>query len=320
MIAITTNDDFLKVKDLEKTFPKIFGEDEEWKIYPDFESMLPDKEKIEILFNATLLDREKIKEFTRLRWIFSYSAGVEKYPQKELQEMGVILTNTSGVHSKSIAEQVLGAMIMFSRNLLTAMKNQEKKIFDVNIPVRELTGEKLLIVGTGAIGREIARKAKVFDMEVTGIRNHVTGEALENFEAIYATDSLEEHLSGFQYIVCAVPSTKKTHHLFDERKLSLMGPEAVLMNVGRGDLIVEEDLIEALKKKTIRGAYLDVFEKEPVPEDSPLWDLDNLLMTPHNAGPTPHYFERAMKIFMKNLSLYRKGQPLINQVNYQEKY
>lgn len=320
MIAVTTNDKFLKRKEIEEAFPQILKEGEEWKIYPDFESMVADKDKIEILFNTSPLDKEKIKEFRNLRWIFSYSAGVEHYPQKELQEMGVILTNTSGVHSKSISEQVLGAMIMFSRNLLAAMKNREKKIFDRNFPLRELTGENLLIVGTGAIGREIARRAKAFDMKVTGIRNHAGGDLPENFDAVYSADSLEEHLSGFQYIVCVVPSTEKTRGLFDRRKFSLMDPDTVFMNVGRGDLIVEEDMIEALEKKKIRGAYLDVFPTEPLPQDSKFWDLDNLLITPHNAGPTPHYFERAIKIFSENLSHFRKGEKMINQVNYQEKY
>lgn len=320
MIGVITNDKFLKVSDIERTFPEILGDKDEWKIYPRLDAALEDKDDIEIILNASILDGEKIKEFKNLKWVFSYSAGVDAYPLDSLRGMGVILTNTSGVHSKSIAEQVFGAMIMFSRNLITAFRNQEKRVYDQSIPISELTGKKLLIIGMGAIGKEIARKAKAFDMEVIGIRNHVTKDLPQYFDKAFAASDLDKHLAGMDYIVSILPSTPETKHLFDKKKFDLMDEKTIFINVGRGDLIVEEDFIDALESRKIKGAYLDVFPVEPVPEDSRLWDLDNLIMTPHNAGPTPLYFSRSMEIFKKNYDLYKTGGKMINVINYDLKY
>lgn len=320
MIGVRTNDRFLKKVDVEEIFSKMLGEEETWKIYPDIKSMIPDKDEIDIILNLGRIHEEDLKKLDQVGWIFSYSAGVDAYPLEEMAKRDIILTNTSGVHAKNIAEQVMGAMIMYSRNLITAFKNQEEKIYDGTIPVGELSGKNLLVVGAGSIGQEIARKAKAFDMNITGIKNHVNEDLPEYFDEMYATDSLEDHLGNADYIVSVLPSTDKTRGLFDRKKFELMDPEAVFINVGRGDLIVEEDLIQILKDKKIRGAYLDVFPKEPVPADSELWDLDNLLMTPHNAGTTPNYFSRAMKIFLENLKRYRNGEELMNRIDYELKY
>jgi D-2-hydroxyacid dehydrogenase (NADP+) len=320
MIAVITNDRFLKVANIEEAFPKILEKGEEWKIYPNFDAMLADKDKIEIIFNSSKIDGEKIKEFKNLKWIFSYSAGVDSYPLEALKEMGVVLTNTRGVHGKSISEQVFGAMIMFSRNLITAFRNQEKRIYDQSIEISELTGKNLLIIGMGAIGKEIARKAKAFDMHVTGIRNHANKDLPENFDEAFATSELDKHLKDKDYIISILPSTKETTELFDKSKFDLMDSKTIFINVGRGNLIVEEDLVDALKSKKIKGAYLDVYPTEPLPKESELWDLDNIIMTPHNAGPTPLYFERSIKIFEKNYKLYKNGEDLINKINYDLKY
>ena len=321
MIAVNTDGKLLKIEEAEEMFNRVLPENEEWKIYSDLKSMLPDKDKIDIVFNASRkLQAEELRKLCKLRWIFSYSAGVEHYPLDELEKSGVILSNTSGVHAKNIAEQVMGAMIMFSRNLFAACENQKKKIYDREIPLGELSGQNLLIIGTGSIGREIARKAKAFDMNVTGIRNRSGRERPKYFDAVYTADSLEEQLGGVQYIVCVVPSTDKTRGLFNRDKFELMSRDAVFINVGRGDLIDERALIEALKTKRIRGAYLDVFPTEPIPENSEFWDLDNLLITPHNAGRTPNYLPRSMEIFLENLKRFRKGEELINRIDCALKY
>ncbi len=319
MIAVITNDKFLKVDDIKEAFPHIVG-DEKWEVYPRLDAIKEEKDQVEIIFNGGLIDGEKIKEFKNLKWIFSYSAGVDTYPLDVLKDMGVVLTNTSGVHAKPIAEQVFGAMIMFSRNLIEAFRNQEKRIYDPWIDHSELSGKKLLILGMGAIGKEIARKAKAFDMDVTGVRNRANQELPQYFDRAYPTSELDKHLAGMDYIVSILPSTDQTNRLFGKEKFDLMDEKTIFINVGRGNLIVEEDFIEALESKKIRGAYLDVFPVEPVPEDSKLWDLDNLIMTPHNSGPTPLYFSRAIKIFEKNYKLFKNNEKLINTINYELKY
>lgn len=320
MIAIIANESFLLRSEFEAGLPKYIDSNEKWKIYDNLEEALADKDEIEIIINSRFIKPEIIKEFTNLKWIYSYSAGVDTYPLSTLEEMGVVLTNTSGVHAKNIAEQVLGAMILFSRNFLDAMANQRKKVWDQEIVTKELYKQRLLIVGAGSIGKEIGRKAKAFDMEVVGIRSRKVDEKLENFDEVYSIADLDTELAKADYVVAVMPSTEQTRGLFDKSKFEQMSEDAIFINVGRGDLIVEDDLYEALANKTIKGAYLDVFPVEPLPEESKLWDLDNLVITPHNAGPTPHYFDRAMEIFAENLKRSRQGQDLINVIDYQKSY
>ncbi|MDO5027120.1 MAG: D-2-hydroxyacid dehydrogenase [Tissierellia bacterium] len=320
MIGVITNDSFLKVADIERAFPEFVNDGEKWKIYPNLDAMLEDKDEIEIILNAGAIDGEKIKEFKNLKWFASYSAGVDMYPLGSFKEMGLILTNSSGVHGKNISEHVLGVMIMFSRNLIGSFRNQQKKVFDNTIPVSELTGKKLLIVGMGAIGKAIAQKAKAFDMEVIGIRNRVDKELPEYFDQAYSTKDLDKHLAGKDYIVSILPATKDTVELFDKSKFDLMDEKTIFMNVGRGNLIVEEDLIEALESKKIKGAFLDVFPVEPVPAESKLWEIENLFMTSHISGTTDMYFSRAIEIFKKNYKLYKNGEKMINVIDYNLTY
>lgn len=316
MIGIIADGKFLNREDAEREFPKVLDGKEDWKIYDSFQSMYEDKEKIEIIFSTVAIDGEKIKDFKNLKWIFSYSAGVDIYPLQTLKEMGVVLTNTSGVHAKNISEQVMGAMIAFSRNFIESMKNKRKRKFDKGIRLGELVGERLLIIGTGAIGKEIARKAEFFEMEVDGVRSKKSNEKIEHFNKIYSIDEIENILGDYNYIVSILPSTEKTKNFFDKKKFSLMDKDAVFMNVGRGDLVVEPDLIDALESHKIRGAYLDVYNKEPLDESSKLWDFDNILMTPHNAGITPHYLKRSLEIFMRNLKNFRENKEMVNVIDY----
>ncbi len=318
MIAITSNENLLPKSDLEEHFSEI-APGEEWKVYDNVEAMLEDKERIDILLNSIRVKPELFKEFANLRWIFSYIAGVDSYPLDLFREREIILTNSSGVHSKNMAEQVIGAMIMISRNFITAGHNRRKKIF-APIPTDELFGRKLLILGPGAIGRELARKAKAFDMYVIGVRNRAVDEPIEHFDEVHRINALDELLPEADFVVSILPSTEKTINLFDKSKFSLMHRKAAFINVGRGTLVVEADLAEVLQNKQIRAAYLDVFQEEPLPADSPLWELDNLIITPHNAGTTPFYFDRAMGIFKENLRRFRAGEEMLNVISYEDKY
>ena len=318
MIAILTNDGFLKIDKVKNYFSNNI--DYDWKIYTSFDSMLEDKDKIDIILNSLELDGNKIKEFNNLKWVFSYSAGIDNYPLKELDEIKVTLTNVSGVHSKNISEQVLGIMIMFSRNLFQAIKNQENRLYK-KYHIDELYSKNLMIIGMGKVGRELARRAKAFDMNITGIRNHVEkGSEEKYFDQVYSTDTLDQHLNNQDYIVSILPSTDKTKKLYNYDKFSLMDSKSIFINVGRGDAVVEEDLIKALENGIIKGAYIDVSEMEPIPEDSPLWDTKNLFITPHISGSTPYYFDRAIKIFKENLNRYKNGEKLINKIDYKDMY
>ncbi|MDO5026314.1 MAG: D-2-hydroxyacid dehydrogenase [Tissierellia bacterium] len=317
MIGVFSNGKFLKLEDVRDYFSKNI--DRDWKIYEDFDSLYKDRDKIEILVNSMGLGEDKIKDFKNLKWVFSYSAGVDSYPLEAFKDMKVKLTNVSGVHAKNISEQVLGVMIMFSRNLIQAMMNKEEKTYR-KYETSELFGKSLLIVGMGAIGKELARRAKAFDMKIVGVRNHLDGKSHPYFDQIFVSSDLKDHIGSFDYIVSILPSTDKTRRIFDYKMFELMDEASIFINVGRGDAVVEEDLLKALEENKLKGAYLDVFNKEPLDEKSQLWDMDNVFITPHIAGTTPFYFERAMELFEKNLNEFENGEKMTNLISYEDKY
>lgn len=284
-----------------------------------YEELLPVKDEVEIILNTGKPDAEVIRQMPHLKWIFSYSAGVDMYPMELLKEKGVVLTNTSGVHKTNIAEQVLGAMILFSRNLLQATKDQAARVWQT-YRLDELTGKQLLIIGAGQIGREIARKAKAFDMKVTGVRWQESREIPVNFDEMVTVHELHRVLPGKDYVCLVVPATDETIGLMGRREFQAMDRTAVFMNVGRGNTVREAELVEALQNGELRGAYLDVFEVEPLPQESPLWDLPNVFLTPHTAGPTPHYATRSFALFRANLEELRHGQPMTNRIDPDRKY
>lgn len=315
MIAVICREHFLPKDEAELVFTQKLSQ-EAWKLYEHPEGVLQDKpDEVEIVFSAWPLRAEQVQGLKNLQWIFSYSAGVDRYPLEQIKAQGLQLTNTSGIHGPNISEQVVGAMIAFSRNFLEAQKNQRAKVFDTTIRVDELYGKRLLLVGVGGIGLELARKAKAFDMEVIGLRRTAQGLPSPNFDAAFSLEALDRELGLADYVVTSLPSTQETRGLFNGEKFSHMQKHSIFINVGRGDLVVEEDLYQALKNGVIKGAYLDVFQEEPLPQESPLWDLDQVIITPHNAGTTPFYMERAMGLFLDNLSRFRQGQPLRNQID-----
>lgn len=316
MIAVVLASGWLKD---ETAREHLKGMAEELLYVKTYEEMLPHKDKIEVIFNTGRPDEAVIAQLPNLKWIFSYSAGVDVFPMALLREKGVALTNTSGVHKTNIAEQVLGGMIMFSRNLITAMANKTGKVWE-NIRLDELIGRELLIIGTGRIGREIARKAKAFDMKVHGVRFREGQPVPEHFDSVVSVDHLMEALPGKDYVCLVVPATEQTIGMMGKAQFEAMDQTAIFINVGRGNTVREAELIEALQSGAIGGAMLDVFEVEPLPQDSPLWEMPNVIITPHTAGPTPHYAQRSFDLFHANLKRFRQGQPLENLIDLDRTY
>lgn len=272
---------------------------------------------------TALLDLERIsaqalKDLPQVQWISSFSAGVEDYDHEALAKKNIQLTNASGVHGKNIAEQVLGGMIHFSRNFSKAMANQQEKRWQ-NYKVSELSEKELLIIGAGNIGQEVARKAKAFDMKVTGARRS-NGDSLDYFDELITLDELENYLPKADYVVLIIPYTKENHHFMKEERFCRMKASAIFINVGRGATVDERALVRALENETIGGAFLDVFEEEPLPESSPLWTLDNVLITPHNAGLTPNYVPRLVELFAENVKRFKGGEALQQKVDLKRGY
>ncbi|MCL6548593.1 MAG: D-2-hydroxyacid dehydrogenase [Alicyclobacillus sp.] len=257
--------------------------------------------------------RELIGASQALRWFHCLSAGVEGLPFEQLSERGVVVTNSSGIHATQMAEQIIGMMIMFTRGLHVNVRNQVRRVWDRSYPVSELAGQTLCVVGAGRIGRELARKAKAFDMRVIGVKRRP--EALPGFDEVLGVRELERGLHAADFVAVLTPLTGDTRRMFGRAALAAMKPSAVLLNFARGDVVDEAALVEALQQGRIRGAGLDVFEREPLPEDSPLWGLDNVIMSPHNAGHIPDYHARAVRLFVDNYRAYRAGQPMPNRVD-----
>ena len=276
--------------------------------------VLPDAE---IILTFGRLDRDLLKTCRSLKWVFSMSAGVEKLPLAELREMGVTVTNARGIGGSQIAEQTMGMIIAFNRCLNRCARNQLQKRWEF-LPVGELTGETLCIIGAGSIGKEMASKAKAFDMKVIGLKRHP--ETLEYFDAVWPIDKLHQALQQADYSVLITPLTDETYHLIGPEEFRVMKRSSIFINVSRGDTVDETALIEALQNGSIAGAGLDVFHEEPLPPDSPLWDMENVMITPHNAGVSPRYITRIIDLFLASLSCYRQGKPLPNRIDLQRQY
>ncbi len=257
-----------------------------------------------------------------LRWIQQWGAGADwLLHNPEAVQLDFVLTNASGVHAIPISEHILAMLLAFARGLPNAIRAQLEKQWKGpdDSEVFELAGKTLLLIGTGAIGARTARLAAAFDMQVFGIRRN-PAETLEGVKTMFAPNRLIELLPRADFVVLTVPLTAETTGMIGRRELGAMKPSAFIVNIGRGGTIEEQVLIEALREGWIAGAGLDVFEAEPLPEDSPLWSMQNVLITAHYAGITPQYHTRAMTIFLDNLRRYVAGQPLRNVVDKQQGY
>ncbi len=266
---------------------------------------------------ARRFPRELIASAPRLRWFQQWGAGADwllRYP--EVVEKDFVLTNTSGLHAIPISEHIIALLLALGRRLHYAIRAQTRRAWErpTTADLFELAGKTMLLLGVGAIGERTAQVASAFGMRVWGIRRNPALN-VAGVEAMYGPDRLLELLPQADFVVSILPLTAETQGMIGERELRAMHPSAYIVNVGRGKVIQEQALIRALKEGWIAGAGLDVFEEEPLPADSPLWDMENVVITAHYAGLTPHYDERAMEIFLDNLERYLSGRPLRNVVD-----
>jgi len=252
------------------------------------------------------LTGEIVKECTGLKWLMVVSAGVDKLPFAELKAQNVIVTNVKGIHKIPMAEHACALMLQDSRQLIPIVEKQRQSIWEQSIRVRELAGKNLVIVGAGAIGEEIARKAKVFDMNTLGVTR--SGRPVPHIDQIFKSQNLIDALSLADYVVVITPLTSETLDMFGEKEFKAMPDGCYFINIARGQVVQDGALVKALTKGWIRGAAVDTFREEPLPSNSPLWNIPNLIITPHIGGRTPKYMERAMDIFKYNFAVYYQGQ------------
>ncbi len=266
------------------------------------------------LWQNHLLHRTK-----RLRYIQSIGAGTDQFPREELAMRGIRLASARGVNARAVAEHAMALMLALSRRLPEARDNQQRRVWrgmigDLSQREDELGGKRLLVVGLGDIGGRLAQLAKAFDMRVVGLRRHPAfgrGAA----DAVHATDELNSMLPDADFVVLACPLTAETENLIDAQALSRMKPTAHLVNVARGRVVEEAALIEALATHGIAGAGIDVTAEEPLAPSSPLWAMEQVLITPHTAGETRRYEDNVIEILRDNLGrLWRGEAQLRNQV------
>ncbi|WP_445506366.1 D-2-hydroxyacid dehydrogenase [Niallia sp. 03190] len=265
-------------------------------------------------------DNKLVFNNKELKWIQTWSAGVNSLPLHELAEKNVLVTSANGVHSFPISETVFALMLALTRKIDTYVKNQQNKVWDDSKIELEIHKKTVGIIGVGAIGKETAKIAKAFGMKVLGVRH--SGKQAEFVDEMYKQSDLNKILPHCDYIVVTLPLTDETHYLFQKEQFSKMKDTAFFINIGRGEIVKEEDLVSALKDGEIAGAGLDVFETEPLQKESPLWEMENVIITPHTSGSTAQYDKRVIEdIFIPNLKTYLKDSSLpYNLVNYQKGY
>ena len=262
----------------------------------------------------------------QLRWAHSATAGIGGSLYPEMRESDVVLTNSAGIHAEPMADTILAAILYFARGLDFAVSAQHRRHWDndtfsaLDSPVHEVTGSVVGIVGYGGIGRAVAKRARALGMTVLAHRRRPAVEAEADVEVLTGEPGLERVLTGSRYVVVSLPRTRETEGLLGRDRIAKLRNDAVVINVGRGEVLDEEALADALRERRIRGAYLDVLKTEPLPEDSPLWNIPNLLITPHVSATTDRFWRREVDLIIENLRRYEAGEPLLNTVDKRAGY
>lgn len=265
-------------------------------------------------------EEEHLKKAKNLRWLQLPSAGADSYTNRELfHNKDILLTNSSGVFGLPIAEHVLAMILSYNRNLMEYAYQQRDKEWKGIRRTRDFYGSTIGVIGLGDIGTEVAKKAKALGSRVLAVKRTLSQKP-DYVDHIYMVEEIDQVLEQSDYIVLALPSTRKTKQLITEERLRKMKSDAFLVNIGRGGLIDQEAFITALKEHWIGGAGLDVTTPEPLPQDSPLWELPNVMITPHVSGSSPSNDGRRMEIFIRNLKNYVTKQSMENVVDFMEGY
>jgi len=280
-----------------------------------------DKAKV-VLFKGSLgpIVQKIYPDLPKGEWLHCLSAGLDAVLTPEMIQIPTPLTNSRGVYARSLSEFALAGMMYFAKNLnrmRQAQRAQKWEQFDIE----ELHGKVLGIVGYGEIGRRTAERAKPFGMQVHILRRRpelASGDPL--VDRVYGAGELDSLLAASDYLLVSAPLTAETRGMLGAAQLARMKSSAVLMNLGRGPVVVEAALIDALRQEKIRGAVLDVFDQEPLPAGHPFYSLDNVLLSPHCADHTATWMEEAMHLFLENLELFRAGKPLKNLTDKRSGY
>ena len=289
--------------------------------YDQLPPELPDTD----IFVGYSLRAEQLKDGKKLKWIHSTAAGVAQLMYPELRDSGILVTNPSGIFSVPMGEHTMGLLLALARNFPDCVRQQDRarwsqqELWDKPQHLTELNGQVLLIVGYGSIGREVAKRAKAFDMRVWGVTRSGDGDGV-HVEKVVTAESLNEVLPQADFVVIAAPETAETKQLMGAEQIARMKPGARLINVARGSLLDEAALVHALESGALGGAALDVASTEPLPPESPLWKVPNLMITPHTSAVSDRLWVRHTEILIKLLERRFVGREMFNRVNLERGY
>ncbi|MFC1736014.1 D-2-hydroxyacid dehydrogenase [Candidatus Hydrogenedentota bacterium] len=255
----------------------------------------------------------------QLKWVQIGGAGVEWLLTPELVESDVIVTNAQGIFAQPMADHIMVMALTFSRGLLDLLEAKKRHIWHKGLKLQELSGQTMGIVGLGAVGEAVAERARGFGMRVIGLRRHP--ERGSSFaDEVWGTDRLEELMGVSDHIALTLPLTNDTRNIIGRRELEQVKPGAYIYNVGRGKVVDQDALIELLKNGRIAGAGLDVFAREPLEEDSELWDMPNVIISPHHSASSQNIFKRRSELYCENIRRFVAGETLLNVVDKRNGY
>jgi len=290
----------------------------------NFDRLIAEIADAEVLIGWQLR-AEQFRAARKLRWIHATTAAVHQLMFPELVASDVRVTNSTSIHGPVVAEHAIALVFALAKGLHFAVRYQAQRhwgqqdLWCSALRPREVAGAKLGVIGLGAIGRECVRLAKALGMRVLALREHVE-KGSDGADKVFGPDELRELLAEAEYVLLAAPLTGKTRALFNDITFSQMRTDACFLNVSRGDLVDEAAMERALRSRKIRAAALDVFQTEPLPSESPLWDLENLLITPHSAALTDKLWDRHYIRITENLRRYMAGDPLLGEVDKRRGY
>jgi phosphoglycerate dehydrogenase-like enzyme len=250
---------------------------------------------------------------TDLKWVHISSAGVDRVLFPEIVRHSAVMTNARGVAAVSIAEHAFALILAFTRGLPFALRNQQARHW-ASISLIEICGQTLGIVGLGRVGREVARRAAVFGLRVLAVDAN-PGDPPEGVACLWSPDRLLDLFAEADILVNCSPLTRETERMIGREQFARMKPSTLFVNVSRGRVVDQDALVDALREGRIAGAALDVVDPEPLPPDSPLWELPNVILTAHCATTSQHFWRRQHELFGENLRRYVAGEPLLNVVD-----
>lgn len=289
----------------------------------DAQELLQEMVDADIYFGWRIT-KELFRVAKKLKWFHAGAAGIGSSLFTEIVQSPLIVTNSIGVSASAVAEHAVGLMLALNRKLKKYVNYQQKgywskdELGSLSLVPQILEGKSLGIIGLGHIGRELARRARCFGMRIIAAEKRIPPAGIEGIDKLLPEEDLPILLRESDYVAICIPLTKNTWGLIGEEELRLMKPTAYLVNIARGKIVKQKELIEALKQGDIAGAALDVFEKEPLSKNSQLWDMENVIITPHIAGVFPDFWRKCVNLFVENYRRFVHGKELINIVNKSE--